>query len=41
MPAKTGSLSNAGDPMASVSSADGEPLVFSILANNFGLGRRS
>jgi D-alanyl-D-alanine carboxypeptidase/D-alanyl-D-alanine-endopeptidase (penicillin-binding protein 4) len=34
--AKTGSLSNARAISGYVSSADGEPLVFSILANNFG-----
>ncbi len=34
--AKTGSLSNARAISGYVSSADGEPLVFSILASNFG-----
>ena len=34
--AKTGSLSNARAISGYVRSADGEPLVFSILANNFG-----
>lgn len=34
--AKTGSLSNARAISGYVYSADGEPLVFSILANNFG-----
>lgn len=35
--AKTGSLTNAYALSGYVTSADGEPLVFSILANNFGL----
>ena len=34
--AKTGSLTNARAISGYVRSADGEPLVFSILANNFG-----
>ena len=34
--AKTGSLSNARAISGYVHSADGEPLVFSIIANNFG-----
>ena len=35
--AKTGSLTNARSISGYVSSADGEPLVFSIIANNFGI----
>ncbi len=35
--AKTGSLTNARAISGYVSSADGEPLVFSIVANNFGV----
>jgi D-alanyl-D-alanine carboxypeptidase/D-alanyl-D-alanine-endopeptidase (penicillin-binding protein 4) len=35
--AKTGSLTNAHALSGYVSSADGEPLVFSIVANNFGV----
>ena len=35
--AKTGSLSNARSLCGYVASADGEPLVFAIIANNFGV----
>jgi D-alanyl-D-alanine carboxypeptidase/D-alanyl-D-alanine-endopeptidase (penicillin-binding protein 4) len=36
--AKTGSFTNARSIAGFVRSADGEPLVFSILANNYGVG---
>jgi D-alanyl-D-alanine carboxypeptidase/D-alanyl-D-alanine-endopeptidase (penicillin-binding protein 4) len=36
--AKTGSMSNARALAGYVSTADGEPLVFAIIANNFGVG---
>jgi len=35
--AKTGSLTNARSLSGYVTSADGEPLAFSIIANNYGI----
>jgi D-alanyl-D-alanine carboxypeptidase/D-alanyl-D-alanine-endopeptidase (penicillin-binding protein 4) len=38
--AKTGSLSNARSIAGYVRTADGEPLAFAIIANNYGVDAR-
>jgi D-alanyl-D-alanine carboxypeptidase/D-alanyl-D-alanine-endopeptidase (penicillin-binding protein 4) len=39
--AKSGSMMNAYSLAGYVTSADGEPLVFAVIANNFGLPAQS